>query len=109
VEETGPSEPYSLGRVIRLPHLQKFVLTEQKKGGDLFLGSLTGHELQVIEKTGWDSQEGYPVLGIPIPAAGDPENQTSQIELPWPPTSPRAPLYVWLRGETTGRVTDAKY
>ena len=108
-DETGASQPYTLGRVIRLPHIQKFVLTEQKKSGDLFLGSLTGQELQVIEKTGWDSQAGYPVQGIPVPAARDPENQTLQIELPWPPPSPRAPLYIWLRGESTGRITEAKY
>ena len=108
-DETGASQPYILGRVIRLPHIQKFALTDQKKSGDLFLGSLTGQELQVIEKTGWDSQAGYPVQGIPVPAAGDPQNQTLQIELPWPPPSPRAPLYVWLRGETTGRITEAKY
>jgi hypothetical protein len=108
-DETGASQPYILGRVIRLPHIQKFVLTDQKKSGNLFFGSLTGQELQVIEKTGWDSQAGYPVQGIPVPAAGDPQNQTLQIELPWPPPSPRAPLYVWLRGETTGRITEAKY
>jgi len=107
--EAGTSEPYPLGRVIRLPHIQKFVLTDQKKGSDLFLGSLTGQELQAIEKTGWDSQAGYPVQGIPVPAAGDTQNQTLQIELPWPPPSPRAPLYVWLRGEPTGRVTEARY
>jgi hypothetical protein len=108
-DETGASESYSLGRVIRLPHIQKFVLTDQKKDSDLYLGSLTGQELQVIEKTGWDSQAGYPVQGIPVPTVGDPQNQTLQIELPWPPPSPRAPLYVWLRGETTGRVTEARY
>jgi len=108
-DETGASEPYPLGRVIRLPHIEKFALTDQKKGSDVFLGSLTGQELQVIEKTGWDSQAGYPVQGIPVPAGGDPQNQTLQIELPWPPPSPRAPLYVWLRGETTGRVTEARY
>jgi hypothetical protein len=109
VDETGASEPYTLGRVIRLPHIEKFVLTDQKKGSDLFLGSLTGQELQTIEKTGWDGQAGYPVQGIPVPAAGDPQEQTLQIELPWPPPSPRAPLYVWLRGESQGRVTEAKY
>jgi len=108
-DETGASEAYSLGRVIRLPHIEKFALTDQRKGSDLFLGSLTGQELQVIEKTGWDSQAGYPVQGIPVPVAGDPQNQSLQIELPWPPPSPRAPLYVWLRGETTGRVTKARY
>ena len=108
-DETGVSEPFSLGRLIRLPHIAKFMLTDQKKDSDLFLGSLTGQELQVIEKTGWNSQAGYPVQGIPVPAVGEPQNQTLQIELPWPPPSPRAPLYVWLRGESTGRVTEARY
>jgi hypothetical protein len=109
VDETGASEPYTLGRVIRLPHIEKFVLSNQKKGSDLFLGSLTGQELQTIEKTGWDGQAGYPVQGIPVPAAGDTQEQTLQIVLPWPPPSPRAPLYVWLRGESEGRVTEARY
>ena len=109
VEETGSSEAYPLGRVIRLPHIEKFMLTDQQDSGHLFLGSLTGQELQTIEKTGWDGKNGYPVQGIPSPAAGDPQEQTLKIELPWPPPSPRAPLYVWLRGETEGRVTEARY
>ena len=109
VDETGSSEAYALGRVIRLPHIEKFLLSDEKDGGHLFLGSLTGQELQTIERTGWDGKTGYPVQGIPTPAAGDPQEQTLKIELPWPPPSPRAPLYVWLRGETEGRITEAKY
>ena len=109
VDETGSSEPYALGRVIRLPHIEKFSLTDETGSGHLFLGSITGQELQTIEKTGWDGKNGYPVQGIPSPAAGDPQEQTLKIELPWPPPSPRAPLYVWLRGETEGRITEARY
>jgi len=108
-DETGSSEAYSLGRVIRLPHIEKFMLTDEQDSSHLFLGSLTGQELQTIEKTGWDGKNGYPVQGIPTPAAGDPQEQTLKIELPWPPPSPRAPLYVWLRGETEGRLTEAMY
>jgi len=109
LEETGASDPYTLGRVIRLPHIERFLLTEEKEGGHLYIGSLTGQELQTIEKTGWDGKTGYPVQGIPTPVAGDPQEQTLKIELPWPPPSPRAPLYVWLRSETEGRITQAKY
>ncbi len=108
-EETGTSDPYTLGRVIRLPRIEKFLLTDEKDRGRLYLGSLTGQELQTIEKTGWDAKNGYPVQGFPTPVAGDPQEQSLQIELPWPPPFPRAPLYVWLRGETEGRVTQAKY
>ena len=109
VEETGASDPYTLGRVIRLPHIEKFQLTDEKDGGHLYLGSLTGQELQTIEKTGWDGKNGYPVQGFPTPVAGDPQEQSLKIELSWPPPSPSAPLYVWLRGETEGRITQAKY
>jgi hypothetical protein len=79
------------------------------EGGHLYIGSLAGQELQTIEKTGWDDKNGFPVLGIPTPVAGDPQEQSLKIELPWPPPSPRAPLYVWLRAETEGRLTQAKY
>jgi hypothetical protein len=109
LEETGASDPYILGRVIRLPHIERFLLTDEKEGGHLYIGSLTGQELQTIEKTGWDGKNGYQVQGIPTPVAGDPQEQSLKIELPWPPPSPRAPLYVWLRGETEGRITQAKY
>ena len=109
VEETGTSEPFTLGRVIRLPHIEKFLLTDEMEGSLLYIGSLTGQELQTIEKTGWDGKTGYPVQGIPTPVAGDPQEHSLKIALPWPPPAPRAPLYVWLRGETEGRLTQAKY
>ena len=109
LDESGTSDPYALGRVIRLPHIEKFLLTDEKDSGRLYLGNLTGQELQTIEKTGWDSKTGYPVQGFPTPLAGDPQEQSLQIELPWPPPSPRAPLYVWLRGESEGRLTRARY
>jgi hypothetical protein len=109
LEETGSSDPYILGRVIRLPHIERFLLTDEKEGSNLYIGSLTGQDLQTIEKAGWDSKTGYPVQGIPTPVAGDGQKQTLKIELPWPPPSPSAPLYVWLRGETEGRITLAKY
>jgi hypothetical protein len=104
----GNSDPFALGRIIRLPRLAKFTLTEQKLG-ELYAGMLTGQDLQMIEKTGWDAKTGFPVQGIPTPVPGSLQEQTLEVALPWPPPSPHAPVYVWLRGESDGRLTNAKY
>jgi hypothetical protein len=108
-ESTGSSDPTVLGRVIRLPRIDKFALSEEKLSSTLYAGNLTGVDLQIIEKTGWDAKTGFPVQGIPTPVPGSPQEQTLKVELPWPPPSPHAPIYVWLRGETTGRLTDVMY
>jgi hypothetical protein len=109
-ESAGTSDPTVLGNVIRLPRIEKFGLTEDKLSSTLYVGNLTGIDLQIIEKTGWDAKTGYPVQGIPTPIPGSiTQEQTLKVELPWPPPSPHAPIYVWLRGETTGRLTDVKY
>ncbi len=108
-DSAGSSDPSVLGRVIRLPRIEKFALTEEKLSGTLYAGTLTGQDLQIIEKTGWDSKTGFPTQGIPTPVPGSPQEQTLKVELPWPPPSPHAPIYVWLRGETTGRLSNVKY
>jgi hypothetical protein len=109
-DSAGSSDPTVLGRLIRLPRIEKFALTEEKLGSNLYAGNLTGVDLQIIEKTGWDAKAGFPVQGIPTPVPGsNPQQQTLKVELPWPPPSPHAPIYVWLRGEALGRLTDVKY
>ncbi len=108
-DSAGSSDPIVLGHIIRLPRIEKFALTEEKLSSNLYAGNLTGADLQIIEKTGWDAKTGYPVQGIPTPVLGNSQEQTLKVELPWPPPSPHAPIYVWLRGETTGRLTDVKY
>ncbi|MGH9374965.1 MAG: hypothetical protein ACRD1J_02230 [Terriglobia bacterium] len=107
--DTGASDPYVIGRVIRLPRIDKFSLSGRRLGSSLYAGALTGRNLQMIEKTGWNSTTGFAVNGIPVPVPGDPQEQTLEIELPWPPPAPQAPLYVWLRGEPKGRKTTARY
>jgi hypothetical protein len=92
-----------------LPRIEKFALTEEKLGPSLYAGNLTGIDLQIIEKTGWDDKTGFHVQGIPTPVPGNSQEQTLKVELPWPPPSPHAPIYVWLCGESAGRLTDVKY
>jgi hypothetical protein len=108
-DNVGSSDPTVLGRLIRLPRIERFALTDTQLGANLYSGTLTGMDLQIIDKTGWDAKTGYPVQGIPTPVpGGTPGEQTLKVELPWPPPSPHAPIYVWVRGEPTGRLTDVK-
>ncbi|MEJ2006865.1 MAG: hypothetical protein P8Z30_01710, partial [Acidobacteriota bacterium] len=108
-QTTGVSDPYTLGRVTRLPRIIKFTLSDEKLGTSLYEGTITGQDLQIIDKTGWSPDSGYPVQGIPTPVLGNLQEQTLKIEMPWPPPSPRAPIYIWLRGESQGRVTAMRY
>ena len=105
----GPSDAFVLGRVVRLPHLDNFVLTDEKAGDGLYAGNVEGHDLDVIEKVGWDALNGLPVDSIPTPLPGDHPRQILRVVLPWPAPSPHAPLYIWLRGESQGRKTSVGY
>jgi hypothetical protein len=105
----GRSDRFFLGRLVRVPRLDKFTLTTEKIGESSYVGILEGHDLDVIEKTGWDGVHGVPVNSIPTPTPGDASRQTVQIVLPWPAPGPHSPLYVWLRGGAEGRKTDIAY
>jgi len=105
----GRSDPFVLGRVIRVPRLDKLSLTNEKVGDSSYAGNLEGRDLDVIQKVGWDARDGVPVEAIPAPITGDAARQSLKIALPWPAPVPHAPLYVWLRGETAGRKTTLTY
>ena len=109
VNPEGRSDPFVLGRVIRVPTLAKFTLTTEKVGGSSYAGILEGRDLDVIEKAGWENANGVPVESIPTPLPGGPARQTLRLVLPWPAPGPHAPLYVWLRGEPQGRKTAVAY
>ena len=108
-ETTGSSDPHSLGRVVRLPRIERFVLTGKKLGESLYEGILTGEGLHHIAKAGWDESQGHPVAGIPTPFPDGPQKQTLRIALPWPSPEPHAPVFIWLRGEDRGRPTQVRY
>jgi hypothetical protein len=105
VEPEGRSDPYALGRVVRIPRLEQFTLTGEQVAPSVYAGILKGRDLDLVEKTGWDASHGVAVDSIPAPVPGDPLRQTLRVALPWPAPAPHAPLYVWIRGESEGRKT----
>jgi hypothetical protein len=106
VDPRGASELFPLGRVVRLPVLDQFTLSNQPIDANIYAGTLRGRDLDAIEKTGWDAGAGQPVAGIPTPVEGEPGEEVLRVAMPWPAPAPHAPLYVWLHGETAGRRTN---
>jgi len=105
----GVSDPVTVGRVVRLPRIEKFSLTPELAAPSAYLGWIEGEELEAIEKTGWNAEQGMAVSDAPLPVANSGSKQRLKIAMPWPPPAPRAPLYVWLRGETAGRRSAVVY
>jgi hypothetical protein len=104
----GHSKPYVLGKVVRVPEVDTFEITDERSDAN-YLGKLTGAGLEVIARVGWGPDAGIPVTALPVPVGGDRRKQSLQIALPWPPPSPRAPLWVWFRGDEQGRETKIRY
>ena len=61
LDPEGRSERFVLGRVVRVPRLEKFALTNERVGDSSYAGTLEGRDLDVIEKAGWDATHGVPV------------------------------------------------
>ncbi|MEO8663320.1 MAG: hypothetical protein ABI693_32990, partial [Bryobacteraceae bacterium] len=108
-DAAGLSDPYTLGRVVALPRIDSFQLTDEKLPDGDYIGTLTGYDLELVEKAGWLATDGHPAQGLPTPIAGEGQKQLLKIALPWPPPAPRSPIYLWLRGDTQGRVTKVRY
>ena len=106
---TGVSNPHDLGRAVRLPRIENFTLTSETIDRTLYAGTLSGESLELIGRTGWAPDAGWPVAGIATPLPGGAGKETLRIALPWPSPSPQAPLYIWLRDETEARRTSTKY
>ncbi len=103
----APSDPAKLGQVIRFPRIEMFWMTDEKASPGNFAGILTGSDLELIDRTGWDATKGVPVDSIPATTASSGTQQTLKIAMPWPSPTPRSPIYVWLRGESQGRLVES--
>lgn len=105
----GASDARSLGKVVRAPRIESFRLTDEQGPANTYIGLLTGRDLELIEKVGWNATDALAVPGLPTPLPGESYLQQLRIGLSWPSPVPHAPLFVWLRGEAEGRATRARY
>lgn len=103
----GTSDPWPLGRVLRVPHIERFdcaappdPITGEVKA------TVTGQNLETIEKAGWTADQPIDVSGLPLPVSGAAPQQTLEIRLKAPDDA--AQLYIWLRGESKPRLTRVK-
>jgi hypothetical protein len=98
------SEPYVLAHIVRLPVIEKFAAVGDVSPDGKHVYSVTGRNLEMIEKAGWDQLTGQDVGELPIPVPGGGQRQTLRLRLPDPPNQ-TANLYLWIRGDRTGRST----
>lgn len=105
----GRSEPFQVGRVIRLPRIETFKLTDEPAGEGSYIGVITGQELEQIDRSGWDATHVAPAQGLPTPISGEGQKQSLRLKLPWPSPAPHSPLYVCFRGESECRATTRKW
>ncbi len=111
----GQSQPVVLAHIRRFPQIFTFMLTSVPSPVTPSPGTsslppetqayeLMGTNLEIIEKVGWDTNTAVPVPSLPTPIPGQGQQQSLLLNLPDPP-SPKATLYLWLRGDTNARPT----
>ncbi len=100
----GESQPATLARIVRLPQMDQVSLSNDGALDGKRTYTVTGKNLEMIEKAGWDQLTGFDVTELPTPLPGQGQRQSLHFVLPDPPAA-NAPIYIWLRGEKTGRQT----
>lgn len=100
----GRSQPFTLAHLIRLPRIESFEANKGTDANGLRSYTLTGYDLEMIGEAGWAADKGTRVADLPAPIPGEGQKQVLHIGLPTPPGA-KAPLFIWLRGESTGRAT----
>jgi hypothetical protein len=101
----GSSEPYTLARIVRMPSVDSFKAGIKSPADPMTNYTLTGRNLEMIEKLGWDQGNGVDSTDLPAALPGQGQEQSLVVKLPDPP-APHAMLFVWLRGDTSGRPTN---
>ncbi|MCU1261495.1 MAG: hypothetical protein JWO80_4380 [Bryobacterales bacterium] len=100
----GSSQPFTLVRILRVPEIDSLTVAKTQRQAGTRLYQLSGHNLEMIEKLGWDDRNGVEVASLPSPLPGPGMKQSIQLNLPAPP-APGTLLHVWLRGDNQGRET----
>jgi hypothetical protein len=100
----GTSASAPLARILRMPQIDSFQLAGDPGENLPRKYQLVGRNLEMIEKLGWDQNNGTELANLPAPLPGPGLKQSVEVMLP-DPIAPQAPLYVWLRGDQMGRVS----
>jgi hypothetical protein len=99
----GESAAHRIGTLVLAPHIDALQLTLDSVDSNSWWATLTGKNLETIERIGWTPDRGEPVAGLPL-AVGDGQKQKLQTRID-PPPDPGAPLFLWLRNESKPRAT----
>jgi hypothetical protein len=103
----GSSQPFTLAHILRSPQVESFTVSQDQPQNGTRQYQITGQNLEMIEKLGWDETTAVPVSNLPAAVPGPGFKQSLSIRLPDPP-QPDATLDVWLRGDHQGRATTIK-
>ena len=103
----GKSQPFTLAHIVRMPQIDSFAMNDATPQGATRGYLLTGENLEMIQKVGWDHDDGLDTLSLPTPIPGQGQHQSLSIRLPDPPNN-QCFLHIWLRGDTEGRLTNVK-
>lgn len=101
----GRSDPYTLAHIIRLPSVDSFNADGKSPDAATETYTLTGRNLEMIDKVGWDQTDPVGSSNLPAALPGQGQEQSLTVNLPDPP-APHAMLFVWLRGDNAGRATN---
>jgi len=106
----GRSQPFTVAHLIRLPKIASvtpmasLAAVGNAVPAGLHAYEVRGENLEMIGQLAWDQNLGVEVSRLPAAIPGKGQLEALVVNLPDPP-NPGAPLYVWLRGETSSRVT----
>jgi hypothetical protein len=98
----GKSRPFTLARIVRLPQIDSFTAPPDDRLAGLRRYTLTGENLEMIQKVGWTDSEPVEIAALPSPLPGPGLKQSLTLGLSDPP-KPGATLFVWLRGDKDAR------
>ncbi len=103
----GSSQPFTLAHILRLPRIESFTVSAAGTQHGMRQYQLTGENLEMIQKLGWEEENPVDVSNLPAPIPGPGLRQSLEINLPDAP-NPEAVLRVWLREDKQGRESTLK-
>ena len=100
----GRSQPFDLAKIVLMPQIDSLTGGGPGTNGDSTY-TLTGQNLEMIQKAGWDQNNGVDVSNLPNPITGPGQKQSLSVTLPLAPAA-QSCIFLWLRGDAgSGRTT----